>query len=150
MDCLIIGKSPETDGLCAALSQHAGIRGRCTTSRYITLAQRHLLYSTPDIVVIIGKTEGRALSQFSDMVDLIGCDQVIADGPDAAFAYIRHAGERPYAQSASGRSLRELVIAEVERMAGSRAVRKKLHALQAATRGRSLDRSRAPGLHARA
>lgn len=134
MNCLIVGPPSQTQALCKALSAEPAVHGRCTTVRLMTLAQRHLLYSTPDLVVVVGIHDRLALQRFSAMVDGLGCDQFLVESADADFAVVRHAGEAPFARDIAAAGLDTALVEEAVRMKSSRDIRARLHAVQNAGR----------------
>ena len=59
------------------------------------------------------------------MVELMGCDQLIAGSRTSDFVLVRRVGERPYATTVTESFCRTLE-AQAEIMAGSRAIRHRL------------------------
>ena len=116
MDCLIIGPVDAASALENTLRDALVDAVNVQRVSVLGLAGRHLLYGTPDLIVIVGPHNRRSLERFSDTADLLGSHQLLITRMDADYVVVRQSGRRPSALAIPAGAMKDVVAREARRI----------------------------------
>ena len=98
MDVLIVAKANTTQQIEDGLRNYLFPDVRITSVPLVELAERHLVYSSPDYVIVVGSHPVKKLGAFSELLSRSGSRLLMADSLREKHYVLRRAGRQAAAK----------------------------------------------------